>query len=347
MGLRMSAGRHLVSAVIVMLTGVAEAWLTLQLATRPGQLLQLIAVQGFASSVIAVAGALLYRYGERRPVLLLVMTATAALGPLGFAGGVLVFVLRAFFVRRATPFEIWYAELFPAQAHGPARILYDRIALRNAGPPERDSAVPFTDVLELGTAHQKQVVVSLMADHFCPAFTPALRSALNNREPAVRVLAASAAARIENHFAQREAALRQALTDALDDPRALLALARHLASYADTGLMDSGRAADIRRHALVVAEQAAAQAPDSSETAELTGHLLLALGRADEAVERLEPWMRRTDPPEEIAAFYLAGLYELRRFADLREACRRHLDAVPSNLRGIASLWSQSQEVAA
>ena len=86
--------------------------------------------------------------------------------------------LRWVFARRSTPFERWYASLFPKMAASPTRALYERIALRGAGPAARSTVAPFADVIALGTVQEKQSVVTMVADEFRPAFAPALRSAL-------------------------------------------------------------------------------------------------------------------------------------------------------------------------
>src|SRR5215213_5341249 len=66
--------------------------------------------------VLGGAAAVLYRCGGRDPAFLLLVVSTATLGPLGATGAGLGAALRWVFARRASPFERWYASLFPEVA---------------------------------------------------------------------------------------------------------------------------------------------------------------------------------------------------------------------------------------
>jgi polysaccharide biosynthesis protein PelE len=291
------------------------------------------------------AAAVFCRYGGRDPVFLLLVVSIAALGPLGAAGATFAADLRWVFARRATPFERWYASLFPELAASPTRALYQCIALRGAGPAARSTVAPFADVIALGAVHEKQSVVTMVADAFQPAFAPALRSALNDAEPAIRVQAATASARIENRFLERSMALQERRAATPDDADALLALARHHDEYADTGLLDIGRAQGERRQALEHNLSAERLRPGDPQVAEAIGRLLLRLGEFEQAAAYLERAVERSDASASALGCYLECLYGLRDLQGLRDAARRHRDRIavselPEELREAVRLWA-------
>src|SRR5690349_12326341 len=161
------------------------------------------------STALALVAMILYRCGGRDPAFFLFVISTVLMGPLGVAAGSVAALLRWIFAQGATPFEQWYASLFPHLETSPMRALYDRLVVRGGGPGPRSSVAPFLDVMVLGTVKQKQAVITMIADEFQPIFAPALREALSDPEPSIRVQAATASARIENQFLERLMALEE------------------------------------------------------------------------------------------------------------------------------------------
>jgi tetratricopeptide (TPR) repeat protein len=228
----------------------------------------------------------------------------------------------------------------------PTRALYERLALRGGGPGTRSNVAPFSDVMALGTVQQKQAVITMIADEFQPSFAPALRSALNDAEPAIRVQAATASARIENHFLERSMALEEQRAAAPDDPDVLLALARHHDEYADTDLLDTSRAQGERRQALEYYDRVERFRPGDPGVAEALGRLLLRLGQPERAVGYLEPLAEGGEASPAALASYLEGLYRLRRLGRLRAAARRLGKRIaasdqPEEVREAARLWAE------
>jgi hypothetical protein len=321
---------------------LAIAVALLEARAEPGDLL----LAHLSTCVLLVAGTLaIYRQGGRDPAFLLVAVSTASLGPMGAAGAGLGAALRWVFARRATPFEAWYAQLFPGLESCPTRELYERIVLRGAGPDARSTVAPFADVMALGSVQQKQAVITLIADEFRPAFAAALRNALNDAEPAIRVQAATASARIENRFLERGMALEERHAAAPEAPDILLELARYHDEYANTGLLDAGRAEAERRQALSFFERLARLRPGDPEVVHAMGRLLLRLGQPEQALEHLELLAKGARTPPEVLALYLECLYELRRTDQLRRAAQRLAGrsaaaGLPWEIREAVRLWA-------
>jgi polysaccharide biosynthesis protein PelE len=315
----------------------------LRLVTSP---ISPLLAQLVVSGVLIAAAAVLYRCGGRDPTFLLLVVSTAAMGPFGALGTGLGAALRWLFALHATPFDEWYAALFPTLEISPTQALYERIALRGGGPGARSSVAPFSDVMALGTLQQKQAVIAMIADEFRPSFAPALRSALNDTEPAVRVQAATASARIENRFLQRAMALEERRAVAPDEPDLLLTLAQHHDAYANTGLLDTARAQGERRQALNCFEHVARLRPDTPGVRQAMGRLLLRLDQPGRALEHLEALATDTAATSEVLAWYMECLYQLRRSEPLRRAAQRHgaqitVSALPYEVREAIRLWSE------
>lgn len=273
----------------------------------------------------------------------LLLVTMVPLGPVGAACTVATAALLALFSRYATGFQDWYLSLFPDSEIGPARELYELIVSgrENAHLAAGES---FTDVMCMGSPQQKQAVIALVARHFRPAFTPALKAGLADADPSVRVQAATATARVEHEFNERWLALDHAARDRAEDADALAALARHLDDYAFCGLLDANREAEIREKALEGYRRSLELAPDDDGIRLDLGRLLLRCGLAAEAAERLEPLVDRT-PDRRILYWYAESLFRLGRFAELRALPGRRPDLLgneaelPHTLRDVFALW--------
>jgi hypothetical protein len=279
------------------------------------------------------------------PGFLLFTICTLAMGPLGALGTGLTAVLRRSFALRATPFEEWYAVLFPKITATWTQALYRRIVLRGGGPPKRSTVAPFLDIMALGTVQQKRVVIAMIADKFHPAFAPALQSALNDSEPAIRVQAATAVAYIESGFLNRSMTLQARRAESPDDAEVILELARHHEECAESGLLDDGRAQTERTEALACYERVGELRPGDPLVAESAARLLVRLDRTEEAMFRLQPLVAGPDPSPEALAGYFACLFRRGQFGRLREACREFggrvdLAALPNGVGEALRLWS-------
>jgi polysaccharide biosynthesis protein PelE len=282
---------------------------------------------------------------RENPQFLLFVVCIVMMGPLGPFGTALTIALRRRFSQSATSFAEWYASLFPEIVVSQPQTLYRLLVLRGARPPSRSTVSPFLDVVALGTVEQKRAVIALIAGEFQPAFAPAIQSALNDADPAIRVQAASAVAHIDAGFVNRAMALQARCTAQPNDGDAILELARHREAYAESGLLDESRAHAEMTEALACYERANALGSADASVLEAITRLLLQVGRADEALLRLGPLVARSDPSANVLAGYFACLFRRGQFAQVREACRLfngRLDpaTLPEGLGEALRLWS-------
>ena len=272
---------------------------------------------------------------------LLLTLSTCFLGPVGSVGAVVATVATRIYARSATPFEAWYASLFPDAERG--LFLPTVEVSRGRG---RESVAPFADILTFGRLSQKQELITLIASEFRPEFAHVLRMALNDSNNAVRVQAATAIARIEDEFQQRSLEMSAAVRDNPADPSRVLNLARLLDEYANADVMDRERAAAARDKAaqayvdylqLVTSDAAAEQA---------IGRLRLRAGDHVGAAQWLEQRGDAGSAQPESRLVYMEALFQLGRFDELRTYAATHAqdlllsDGLSLEARETAKLWA-------
>ena len=268
--------------------------------------------------------------------MLLSLVSTGFLGPLGLAGCLLMELVRFCCSRNPLTFEAWYERLFPRTSVDRAQALYTLIAWKRVKPSKVSTVAPFADVLDLGRIDQKQSVITLIADHFKPELASALQRALNDPEPAIRVQAATAAARIENDFLQQSVLLQRILAQEPGNPSILRKMALHHETYARSGLLDTGRASGERSLALEINMKLLQTFPGHPDLVGTTAALLLDLQRPKEAIRLLKPWIRSMcltcwwapSPRPSIVSTGSAGCWSAARSA--REPEDEHRGRAPS-----------------
>jgi thioredoxin-like negative regulator of GroEL len=207
-------------------------------------------------------------------------------------------------------------------------------------------------VKQHGSIEQKRAVLMLLARRFRPEFAPALKLALQDANPAIRVQAATATAEIESGFTDRTLELEAAARAAPDDFDTQLALARHYDAYAFCGLLDSAREHAGRRSALRYYGAALKLQPQNGDIRMAICRILVREGRHADAVDWLGQRLDQERSSRAIVGWYLECLFHLGRFAEVRGVAARFrgllLDADEDDrLRQSAALWLAAGERAA
>jgi tetratricopeptide (TPR) repeat protein len=273
--------------------------------------------------------------------------AVPFLGAIGAAGTLLCAVMEAVFRPRARGFMEWYNDLFPEEDDEAADLLLNR--LRAGGDPASGAAdlTSFMDAMSFGTIEQKQAVIALIARRFSPAFAPALRRALEDPIPAVRVQAAAAAAAIEAKFAARAMTLERELKSKTAKPDTLRELGRLNADMAKSGILEAARAQAAREKALECYRLALKASPDDAALLSACGELLLAQGDAKAATPYLTKALSQSRGAAATASLLADALMRQNRFNELRAFARTGLgrftgpDAERERLDQSLSLWAR------
>lgn len=276
----------------------------------------------------------------------LFLIATSALGPVGSLGALLTAVLLRFWASRVEGFDLWCPAALTDGEQELSRRLYRRVVRSGQVRATRCSVAPFVDIMNDGSAMQKRAVVALIANRFQPVFAPALLAALNDNDPAVRVLAASATARIESGFLKTLLELEDRHARQPTDVDVKWELARHCDQYANTGVLDEGRALSARLRALELFRECDTVGYKPAEALRARVRLLVRMGRDEEVIETLAPLVAQGAAPAVTLAWYLECLFRRRCYTALREASRA-VETQPAALthmsercRAAVKLWS-------
>jgi len=308
----------------------------------------LLLMHGVISVLVMAGGVLLLGRDELSASLPLYGPSIVVLGPVGITGCALMDAVRWATTRSKISREEWYERLFPPTLTDRTKALYEMIEWRGAKPRRESTVAPFSQVLEHGSVAQKQAVVTLIADHFTPEFAPALQRALNDPEPAIRVQAATAAARIENAFLRRSVELQEEHTKDSGNQAVAQAIALHHEAYARTGLLDLERASREKRLALEIHAKHLRASPNDPVLTAAVARLLLELGRTQEAICLLRPWLRAPSIPHALVAPIGEALFSLKRLWLLRRLSTRLLASLTTEgadapLRDFLTLWTPSR----
>jgi hypothetical protein len=312
-------GRRLSTLAMIGAVACAQAALVLCAIQLPDRVLELAAAHVAICVLSGAAFLLMSRNGTPSTFVVLYLVSVAALGPAGVIGCAWLKLVSLVPLRSAESDEAWYERMLPQVRFDPARRLFELVAWRGPTSSGDSTVASFVDVLELGTVEQKRAVVTRVADHFRPEFAETLRRALNDPEPAIRVQAATAAARVENQFLERSVELEAARTARPEDPELWRQIARHHESYARSGLLDIDRAANERRSALALYRMLLeTSGPDPDLTAD-AARLHLELEEPAAAMGVLTPLLDCHPLPHAVVAPLAQALYLTGRFGLLRD----------------------------
>jgi tetratricopeptide (TPR) repeat protein len=202
----------------------------------------------------------------------------------------------------------------------------------------------FRDILAHGSFQDKQAALAILTRRFSPALAPALRLALNDPDAAIRVQAATAAARIEDLFLAGLAQYTARVTNQPDDPDCRLALARHLLGHAEAGLCPPERAAADLEQALSHLRQAVALAPLRRDTRLAIAEVQLRRGDPREAARHLESLMEPLSADEILT--YGEALHQISGWPKLRQlfASAVARTDLPAHISRMAALWAIPSE---
>jgi len=290
------------------------------------------------------------RRGAGTPLDALFSAFIAFLGPLGVVCVLATALFLGLYRRHATSFDDWYAALFPKLSDTLSGGIYQQIGSRRERSAGSADVRPFIDLLTHGTSEQKQAVVTLLARKYDPALSGALDRALNDGDPSIRILAASASAAIEQRYVDRWLELAAGVEDTPGDYRAHFALASHLDDYAFSGILGSQRAEDVRAQALQAYRQCLRLDEDSREARFAMGRLLLRADKVSEACDVFREILDGTESPADAGTvgargFHAECLYRLGRFGELRTALSGFFadgadeSDLPEPLADVARLW--------
>ncbi len=297
-------------------------------------------------SVSAILLVALQGRTPRRQSILLAFAATS-MGPAGSAGVFICTIFEMCFRPYATPFTAWFASIFPEDEDKSRQGFLD--LLHTSEDPVTTSLriSSFRDTMAAGTIEQKQALLGLIARRFSPAFAPALKQALADPVPAVRVQAAAAAASIEGRFAEKTFALQEKARRAGATAHDHLALARHLIEFSESGIAEAQRIEEAQAAALRELDAVLKADPGNAEALSASASLLVQSHHPAEALDRIRRCMEKQGETPALCALQLQAMMALGMYDDIRTMASRWHRATRSGsqeaarLRAAAQLWQR------
>lgn len=257
-----------------------------------------VALHG-AAVVLAGLPAVLHRSTPADKTLpILAAIAIAAVGPIG-ALGALVTAMLAPARPRATPLlEAWYRRIAHSVETDPVSQLSDMVTIGRSVSLTGDPPASFARVMTHGSLSDRQALLGQVARRFDVAYLPALKIALTNPEPVIRVQAAAVATKVQHELSRIVSTWDRRTAEAMNATEALAATVELEACLA-SGLIE---AAD-RTRAEAALHRARAQASSLTGEPRFASRLLSS----------------RTDRHQLVAAAgYERLLVRERRFRELR-----------------------------
>jgi hypothetical protein len=273
-------------------------------------------------------------------IFLLLAIATAGAGPFGAVG-----MFAAIMADTRRPSEASAGEGAAGETAGDiSKRLHDSIVAGRELSGRSSGLASFRDILAFGSFQDKQAALAIITRRFTPPLAPALRMALRDPDAAVRVQAATAAARIEDQFLGGLTRNVARVTEHPDDPDCRLTLALHLLGHVEAGLCPPERAAADLEQALSHLRQAVALAPLRRDIRLAIAKVQLRRRDPREAALHLESLMEPLSADEILT--YGEALYQISCWPELRRLFRSVMvrTDLPSQVSRMAALWAIPSE---
>ena len=325
---------------------LVEGWGITQIAADPdaGLLDILLLHLGVSGFVLVWLGITLIRK-KIGPEPSLIALATLSLGPLGNAGVLLMLVIYFLLGKRSQDFMDWYVALFHEENKTSAQDLFERLETGRARNKDSEAIVSFADFLTFGTPEQKQAILTLLAKNFRPAFGPVLLQAINDEDATIRVMAATAAAHVENDFLEKSLALKKQSEEKPNDFNAQMALAYLLDDYGFTGLLDPDRERENRTSAVAIYRRCTELEPHDARPWFAMGRLSLRGGDNTQAIAYFRQALSLGKSQTDVAVWLIEALFKEKRFGELRQLVGEldydldSLAALNENVKRVVHLW--------
>ncbi|RCK43096.1 hypothetical protein TH25_22405 [Thalassospira profundimaris] len=258
-------------------------------------------------------------------------------GFLGAAGGLLLVIISILTRNDTWRFREWYMALFPADHASTAENLYSQLisGSRTVGPEH--SVTVYTDLMQEADTEEKLAIVTLVSRYFRPDFANVIIMAMNDDDPTVRVLAASAKARIENRFLANVLKIQDTIRKKPDNFDAKMALATLYDDYAFTSLLDREREIENRKLALETYEQCRSERPDDATPPYRIGRLLNRQRDFVAAANMFEIALERASNKQAIASWLIEANYNAKNYDRVHELIARHFPETTADKNPVVS----------
>jgi len=267
------------------------------------------------------------RFGAALSLLLFFM------GPFG-AAVVLFSLLLYFFLKKSASRGNLLEALLPKEEQELGDKLYERVSYGMDNFDPENLPLAFQDIMAFGNEQQKRMALERILKHFRPEFAVSLMHALNDKSSAIRVLAATAVARIDKQYWDRSLLLEQKVREQPQSSAALLKFALFSREYAKLKILDKERLQKVRQNAIAAFKAYCDQNPHSERTKEELARLLIENGEPEKAKELFYSLIDgKEEVKEEHLQGYLECLYKTGEYSAVREKTNEDLRIIGDSVR--------------
>lgn len=245
----------------------------------------------------------------------------ATTGPFGAFIFLTFSALYMVFIQSAHVFSEWFYSLFPEERKNEGEKTYERVAYGLDDLSQKTSVVPFRDVMYFGTIEQKRYVIAEINRHFSPEFVPTLREALNDKNNAIRVQAASILSQKDQEFAYKLMELESKYeANKEENAEVIWDIAEAYRAYTESNLLDKEREHEMRAKAIEYYQKYLQMHPErETELSDILGGLYLHDGNFDEAYKRLRHCEKEKNMTESVLIWYMECLFEMQKYDELHK----------------------------
>ena len=301
----------------------------------------LLALHVVLTSLLIARAWRLQRIGQDWRFAGIIAAATAAFSVFGAWGS--IFAAIALYLGRKHVGSIGWWEPVAAEQVSEQVMHFEKEsgASREGAVKRRVNSV--RHVMSVGTYTEKMKLIAALSRAPRPDLMNLLRDAVNDRDAAVRVQAATVIERFEHRFTQKWLVLSKRLASQDRSPEACLALADHCDEYAYLGVADAARRADVRADAIQLYRRVLEWSPNHRRVPLLLTRVLVRDGNYVEAIAVRAQAGGEFESIGEIL-WYCEALFGLREFERLRRTLSEHVKAkyieqMPTKVKNAVALW--------
>lgn len=283
-------------------------------------------------------------------MILLLVTLTAFMGPIGVAGTLITLLLSTLFETR--PFGEWFADIFPEEEVPEGKQLVEYLRRYQDQVEEESQVLPFREVLMLGTTAQKQRMIGQITRNYHPSFAQGLKIALQDNSNAVRVQAATAINRIENAYTAQVYLLEKERDRDPKDIDTILALGNTYDNYAYSGVLDTEREQEYRSKALDCYRAYLKSEPDDEKVVLSVARIYYREGHYGELIRWAEQCIGRGLSSRSLILWLMEGYYYTHDYEGITRLADRFHDKIleeeylPIEVKEALIAWSDDSFVA-
>jgi len=254
--------------------------------------------------------------------------------------------------KNSKSFLDWLTSMFPDEHKIESQELYQRIADGWDDLSDKNRLVAFQDIMSFGSIEQKREVLEKISRFYRREFSPILQSALNDKNNAIRVQAATVIAKLTELYTSKYNELYKQFQKGDDSPALILKIAKNLDEYVYSGIVGKENEREIREKAIRFYEEYLKKEPEDLDVVFVLGRLYLHNKQGQQAYEKIKICINNDQYfSSNLVLWYMEVLYDLKNYDELLEIAKKYYqrlnkEEVSITVTNMLQLWNQGVELA-